>query len=240
MTTEEKLRKYNTDKDKSLRNEIVSDNLNLCELIAKKYSGKGVDYDDIYQVACIGLINAIERFDANKGYKFVTFATPTIMGEIKKYFRDKGFLIKIPRKIYEVFQMANRIRLSRMEYDGYIPTLDEIAGVMKMSKKELNNCMVFESVVNLVLLDQPVYDEDSLPVGQLIGVEDENFLVIENRDFIKSAMKILTYEEKRFVISRYYRNMTQKDIAAKNGVSQMYVSRLERKVLEKLKKLYFE
>ena len=97
MTTEEKLRKYNTDKDKSLRNEIVSDNLNLCELIAKKYSGKGVDYDDIYQVACIGLINAIERFDANKGYKFVTFATPTIMGEIKKYFRDKGFLIKIPR-----------------------------------------------------------------------------------------------------------------------------------------------
>ncbi len=240
MTTEDKLRKYYNTKEISLRNEIVKENLNLCALISKKYSGKGIDYEDIYQVACIGLINAIERFDPDKGYKFVTFATPTIMGEIKKYFRDKGFLIKIPRRIYEVFQMANRIRLSRMEYDGYVPTLDEIAGVLKMSKKELDNCMVFESVVNLVLLDQPVYDDESLPVGHLIGVEDESFLVIENKDFIRSAMKILTYEEKRFVIARYYRCMTQKQIADKNSVSQMYISRLERKVLEKIKKLYFE
>jgi RNA polymerase sigma-B factor len=88
-------------------------------------------------------------------------------------------------------------------------------------------------------LRDAIFDENA-PLNTPLFYEDENFLVIENRDFIKSAMKILTYEEKRFVISRYYRNMTQKDIAAKNGVSQMYVSRLERKVLEKLKKLYFE
>ncbi len=232
------MRRYYETKDVSLRNQIVERYLYLPNIITKKYLGKGVEYDDLFQVACVGLIKAANRFNPDVGVKFATYATPTILGEIKRYFRDKGCLVKLPRKIYEVFQKANRIRLSRMQYDGYIPTIDEIATVLDLDKPCVRDCMVFENVVNMLSLDCPVYNEDSPALNQIVGVEEDRFLIVENRAFLQSAVKKLTREEKKLVLYRYYRNLTQREIAAKWGVSQMYISRLERKVLEKLKRLY--
>lgn len=242
MTTQEKklFEDYIKTRDINLRNEIVEKYVYLADYIVKKYINKGIEYDDLFQVACYGLIMAVERFDLSVGVKFSTYAVPTIMGEIRRYFRDKGYLIKLPRKLYDVFQKANRIRLARMQYDGYVPTIDEIAQVLKLSKKEVSDSMVFESVVNVFSLDSPIYDEETPVLNQIIGYEENGFLVVENREFVRSGIKKLTKEEKRLIILRYYRNKTQREIAKKWGVSQMYVSRLERKTLEKLKNLYLK
>ncbi len=240
MTAEEKklFEDYKKTQDITLRNKIVEKYIYLVEYVAKKYVNKGIDYDDLYQVGCYGLIMAAQRFDANVGVKFSTYAVPTIMGEIRRYFRDKGFVIRLPRKLYDVFQKANRIRLSRMQYDGYVPTIDEISEVLKLPKKDVSDAMVFESVVNVFSLDKPIYDEEAPALGQIIGYDNDDFLVVENKDFIYSGLKKLTKEERRLIILRYYRNKTQREIAQSWNVSQMYVSRLERKTLEKLKKMY--
>ncbi|MBE7052693.1 MAG: sigma-70 family RNA polymerase sigma factor [Ruminococcaceae bacterium] len=230
---------YRKTKDISLRNEIIEKYMYLADSIVRKYLNKGVEYDDLFQVACYGLVLAAERFDESMGVKFSTYATPTIMGEIKKYFRDKGCIIKLPRKLYDIFQRANRIRLKRMEYEGYVPTIDEIASVLKVEKKQIVDAMSYESIVNVLSIDVSIYDE-SPALEKVIGYEEDGFLIVDNEDFLKYALKNLTLEEKRFIIQRYYRNRSQRDIAKKMGVSQMYVSRLERKVLEKLKLLYFK
>lgn len=229
---------YKKTKDTSLRNEIIEKYMYLADAIVKRYLNKGIEYDDLFQVACYGLILAAERFDISIGVKFSTYATPTIMGEIKRYFRDKGYLLKLPRKFYDIFQKANRIRLARMQFDGYVPTIDEIASVLKIEKKDVSDAMAFESIVNVLSIDMPVYDEQSPALSKVIGYEEDGFLVVDNKDFLKFALKSLTTEEKRFIIQRYYRNNTQRAVAAKWGVSQMYISRLERKILEKLKKIY--
>ncbi len=237
---DELFNQYKKTKDTSLRNEIIERYMYLADAIVKKYLNKGIEYDDLFQVACFGLVLAAERFDESVGVKFSTYATPTIMGEIKKYFRDKGYLLKLPRKLYDVFQKANRIRLKKMEYDGYVPTIDEIASVLKIEKKDVIDAMAFESVVNVLSFDMPVYDEHSPALSQVIGYEEDGFLVVDNKEFLKYAMENLTTEEKRFIIQRYYRNNSQRTIAQKWQVSQMYISRLERRVLEKLKQLYFK
>lgn len=242
MTDDEKklFTEYYNTKDTAIREKIIDKYMHLPKIITKKYLNKGIEYDDLFQVACMGLINAADRFNPNIGVEFSTFATPTILGEIKKYFRDKGSIIRLPRKIYEVFQKANRIRLKRMEYDGYIPTIEEIAQTLKLEKKELDKCMAYENVINIISLDTPVYNDSSPLINHIVGYEDNAFLILENKDFIKSSIKHLTNEEKRFIIHRYYRNMTQKQISERWNVSQMYISRLERKTLGKLKNLYLK
>ena len=232
--------KYKQTKDLNVRNQIVEKYIYLAESIVKKYINKGIEYEDLFQVACYGLILAADRFDPYAGVKFSTYAVPTVMGEIKRYFRDKGYLIKLPRKIYEVFQKANRIRLARMQFDGYVPTIDEIADVLKLDKKEVSNAMIFESVVNVFSLDKPIYADESTLLYQIIGYEEDGFLIAENKDFVQSLAKKLTREERKLIIFRFYRNLTQRQIAEKWGVSQMYVSRFERKTLEKLKNLYLK
>lgn len=242
MTNEEKklfCDYYNT-KDTALREEIINKYMYLAKIITNKYLNKGVEYDDLFQVACVGLINAADRFNPEMGVEFASFATPTILGEIKRYFRDKGSIVKLPRKFYEIFQIANRIRLKKMQYDGYIPTIEEIADALNLDKKDLDSYMSYENFINIISLDSPVYTDDTPLINHVVGYEDDAFLIVENRDFLKFAIKQLTNEEKRFIIHRYYRGMTQKEISQRWDVSQMYISRLERKTLGKLKSMYFK
>jgi len=127
-----------------------------------------------------------------------------------------------------------------MQYDGYIPTIDEIADVLKLGKNEIDNCMLYENIVNIISLDSPVYNGETPLLSSIVGFDENEFLLLENKDFIKSSIKLLTNEEKRLIIHRYYRNLTQKEIAKRWNVSQMYISRLERKTLEKLKNMYLK
>ena len=217
------------------RNAIVNKYLYLAEIISKKFVNRGIEYDDIFQVASIALIKSVERYDPERGVKFISFATPTIIGEIKRYFRDKGSAIRIPRRIYEDYKKVNlateqlRIRLERP------PRIDEIASYLNISEENVLEIIEARNAYSPKSFDQNAFTDDDIELHETIGEEDEEFEKIENRDFLEKSMDKLNDAEKEFIKLRYYENNTQKAIAEKMGVSQMYVSRMERKILNKLR-----
>ncbi len=228
---------YCRNRDPELRTKILEHYLYLPRLITKRYMNKGVEYEDLFQVACVGLIMALDRFDCARGVRFSTYATPTIIGEVKKYFRDKGFIIKLPRKLYETFRKADRIRLAHEQQGIKSPTVDELAAALQVTDKDVTESLRYTDIANMRSLEETMYNDD-INLSQIIGVEDDRFLVIENHDFLCESMRKLSADEKKLIFQRYYKGKTQKEIADEMGVSQMQVSRLERKVLGKLKSMY--
>ena len=225
LTKEEKkelfLEYYKT-KDQDLRTILIEEYLYIAEILSKKYIGKGIDYDDIYQVASIGLIYSVDRFDPTKGYEFSSFATPTIIGEIKKYFRDKGWTIRVPRRIQELSKkiMIAKNKLSQ-EYQR-TPTVEDIAEFLNASPEEIIESMEASKVYTPQSLDI-VYDSG-----------DDKKMSLQ--DLILKSMKNLNEVEKTILIDRYFNKKTQIVIAKKLNISQMTVSRIEKKVLEKMRK----
>lgn len=235
-TTEKELfEAYRRTRDLKIRNEIISRYLYLADIIAKKFVNRGVESDDIYQVACLALINAVERFDPNAEVKFVSFATPTIIGEIKRYFRDKASIIRIPRRIYEVYQKVNQAREYLMQQLKRAPRVDEIAEYLNMKEETILEIIESWNVYNIQSFDQTVFEEDDLELHETVGEDDETFERINNRDFLEKAMENFNQAEKQFIKMRFFENRTQKDIAKHFNVSQMYISRLEKRTLEKFR-----
>jgi len=220
-----------------VRNEIVKKYLYLAEIISKKFVNRGIDYEDIYQVASIALIKAVERFDTDKGVKFASFATPTLIGEIKRYFRDKASVIRIPRRIYEVYQKVNHARETLTHELSRPPKIEEIAKYLGISEETVMEIIESNNAYNMQSFDQNVYADDNIELHETIGEEDTTFERIENRDFLRKSIDKFNEAEKAFIEMRYFNSRTQKEIAEKLGVSQMYVSRLEKKVLERFRKL---
>lgn len=241
LTKEEKkelfLEYYKT-KDQDLRTILIEEYLYIAEILSRKYIGKGIDYDDIYQVASIGLIYSVDRFDPTKGYEFSSFATPTIIGEIKKYFRDKGWTIRVPRRIQELSKkiMIAKNKLSQ-EYQR-TPTVEDIAEFLNASTEEIIESMEASKVYTPQSLDI-VYDsgdDKKMSLQDLIGEDEKYFDKIDLKDFLLKSMKNLNEVEKTILIDRYFNKKTQIVIAKKLNISQMTVSRIEKKVLEKMRK----
>lgn len=241
LTKEEKkelfLEYYKT-KDQDLRTILIEEYLYIAEILSRKYIGKGIDYDDIYQVASIGLIYSVDRFDPTKGYEFSSFATPTIIGEIKKYFRDKGWTIRVPRRIQELSKkiMIAKNKLSQ-EYQR-TPTVEDIAEFLNASPEEIIESMEASKVYTPQSLDI-VYDsgdDKKMSLQDLIGEDEKYFDKIDLKDFLLKSMKNLNEVEKTILIDRYFKKKTQIVIAKKLNISQMTVSRIEKKVLEKMRK----
>lgn len=226
---------YTKNRDVEIRNHIVRKYMYLAEIITKKFVNRGVDYDDIYQVACVALINAVERFDTKENVKFVSFATPTIAGEIKRYFRDKASVIRIPRRIYEVYQKVNQAREYLMQQNKRAARIDEIAEYLKMKEETILEIIESWNVYNIQSFDQNVYDGDNLELHETVGEEDGTFERINNRDFLEKAMEKFNEHEREFIRLRFFETKTQKEIANRFHVSQMYISRLEKKTLEKFR-----
>lgn len=229
--------KYRDNPTVENRNEIVNKYLYLAEIISKKFLNRGIEYDDIYQVACIALIKAVERFSPDKGVKFVSFATPTIVGEIKRFFRDKASTIRIPRRIYEAYQKVNSARDHLYQELQRAPRVDEIASYLNISEETVLEITESWNAHNIQSFDQTIYSDDDVEFHETIGVDDRTFEKIENRDFLEKGLSRFNETEKEFIRMRYFNNKTQKEIAEKLGVSQMYISRLERKVLDKFRKI---
>jgi len=221
----------------STRNAIVNRFMYLAEIISKKFVNRGVDYEDIYQVACMALIKAVERFSPDKGVKFVSFATPTIIGEIKRYFRDKGSVIRIPRRIYEVYQKVNQARDNLTQELNRSPRVDEIAKHLNIDEETVLEIIESWNAYNMQSFDQNAFADDDLELHETIGEEDNAFERIENLDFLKKSLDNFNDAEKEFIKMRYFGNKTQKEIAEKFAVSQMYISRMERKILDKFRKI---
>ena len=234
---------YNKEKNIEIRNEIFNKYQYLADIISKKYANKGIDHDDIYQIASIGLIYAIERYDITKGYEFTSFATPTILGEIKKYFRDKGWAIKVPRRIQEISKKINDMtgvlsfKLNRM------PTINELSENLGYSREEILEAMeagkLFTSQSLNINLDKGNEFKD-IELMDIISDETNNYEIFENYEFLKKSLELLNKLEKEILVERFYNNSTQNEIAKKLNISQMTVSRLEKRALEKIKETAYK
>lgn len=232
---------YRETENNSFRDEIIERYVYIAEIIARKFTknnrsyNNGMEYDDIYQVACLGLIYAADRYDPDMGVKFASFATPTIIGELKRFFRDKGFVIKVPSRLYEVFRKAERIK--RTEGGDAVRDMSRIIGVSEDVVKaayKAGDAAFVKSLENEIL-----GDDDNIALVDTIGMEDSSFLVIENSDFIDYCKKQLDEDERRFVDLRYYEEYNQKEISKIMHMSQMQISRLEKRLLKKLRRMYF-
>ncbi|MDR3120499.1 MAG: SigB/SigF/SigG family RNA polymerase sigma factor [Clostridiales bacterium] len=226
---------YRDSREVAVRNEIVGRYMYLIDIITRKFVNRGVEYEDLYQIASIALIKAVERFDLEKGVKFVSFATPTIVGEIKRYFRDKGSTIRIPRRIYEIYQKVNQAKEYLSQALGRTPMVSDIAEYLKISEENVLEIIESWNVYNIQSFEQNAFSEDNLELHETIGEDDFEFEKIENRDFIEKSMAKFSDSEREFISLRYMNDMTQKQIAAVMNVSQMYISRLEKKIIKKFR-----
>ena len=230
---------YKETKDKKIRDKLIEKHLYIAEILAKKYANRGIEYDDIFQVACIGLIYAIDRYDIDKGYEFSSFATPTIIGEIKKYFRDKGWTMRVPRRIQELSKKINNAKMQLSQKLQRAPTVEDIADYLGTTEEEVLEAMEASKVYTPQSLDiafDTNNEDKDVILSDLIGEEDHYFSKIENNDFLVRTMEKLNDIEKRILIDRYFNKKTQVAIAKSLNISQRTVSRIEKRVLEKLRK----
>lgn len=232
-------KEYKNNKSKELRDILIEKHLYIAEILAKKYANRGIDYDDIYQVACIGLIYAIDRYDIDKGFEFSSFATPTIIGEIKKYFRDKGWTIRVPRRIQELSKKINNAKVALSQQLQRSPTIEDIAEYLDSTVEEVLEAMEASKVYTPQSLDVTYdshNDDKEVNLAELIGEEDIYFSKIENNDFLTKTMEKLNEIEKKILVERYFNKRTQVAIAKNLEISQMTVSRIEKRIIEKLRK----
>ncbi len=222
-----------------LRNEIVEKYLYIVEILIKKYLNKGVDYEDLYQVGSMALVFAVERYDVSKGYEFTSFATPTIIGEIKRYFRDKGWAIKVPRRLKEISAQISPAKEYLYGRLNRIPTVTELAEYLGYSEEEILEAMEGGQAYSTYSLNQ-TFDEggeegEGAVLEKYTGREEQGYHSFENAELIKTVMNELSEKEKDIFKRRFFKNETQQDIAEEMGVSQMTISRLEKKIREKFK-----
>lgn len=233
MQEAELFEKYRESGDVALRNEIAEKYLYIAAVIAGKFAGRGVDYDDLYQVASLALVKGVERYDPAKGVKFSTFITPTITGEIKNYFRDHSRLIHLPRQVNELRAAVRKTADDLTVQLGHSPSAREIAEALGVSEEEVVSGAEAGGIVSL---DRPASDEAGATFHELIAAADDGGLEqFENREIIRAALEGLSSGERALIRYRFGEELSQTETAKRLGVSQMYVSRLERKVLDKLK-----
>ena len=238
---EERLEEYCKTRDVDLRNELLAHYLYIAEIAAKKFVGRGVDYDDLYQVASLALIRVLERYDIDRNVKFGSFATPSVIGEIKNYFRDRSNSIRLPRRANELLKKMYEAQEMLTAELGHPPRPEEIAKRMEVRVETIYELMEIKANAKVVSLDDVVPGKDGdRSVGEMIGTESEEFVGIENADFLKRCLAQLNDEEREVLLQRYVQRKSQRAIAEDMNVSQMYVSRLERKVLEKLREKWVD
>jgi RNA polymerase sigma-B factor len=227
----ELLRKYHEDGDTSAREELIRRHLPLVRSLARRYAGRGEALEDIEQVGAIGLIKAIDRFELEREVSLATYATPNVVGEIKRHFRDKGWAIRVPRALQELnASMSGAIERLTSKL-GHSPTVAEIAADLKTSPEEVLEAMEVGSAYSTVSLSTGPAGEEELDPLETIGEEDVEFERSEDRAALEPALGRLPAREREILRMRFEEGLPQTQIAARVGLSQMHVSRLIRKSL---------
>lgn len=233
---------YSRSRDVKLRNEIVEHYLYVVDILIRKYLNRGVDYEDLYQVGSMALILAVERFDPSKGFEFTSFATPTIIGEIKRYFRDKGWAVKVPRRLKEISSQIPKIREELEQETGRSPSVSQIAQKLGVDDEVVLEAMESGHSYGTYSLSQTFEESgeegDSSVFEKYLGQEEKGFESFEISDMIRHVYDGLTEKEKDIFRLRFLENRTQQEIADQYGTSQMTVSRIEKKLKEKFKAAY--
>ncbi len=221
----------------AVRDKLVEMHLPLVEHLARRFRNRGEPLDDLVQVATIGLIKSVDRFDPTRGVEFSTYATPTIVGEIKRHFRDKGWAIRVPRRLQELRLSLTSATAELSQRLGRAPTVHELAEQLKISDEEVLEGLESANAYSTLSLDVPEQGEQDSPiVADSLGAEDEDLEGVEYRESLKPALAKLPRREKKILMLRFVGNMTQSQIADEIGISQMHVSRLLAKTLAQLRK----
>ncbi len=219
------------------REELVRLHLPLVDHCARRFMNRGEPLDDLVQVGTIGLIKSVDRFDSERGVEFSTYATPTILGEIKRYFRDKGWAIRVPRRLQELRMSISSVTGDMSQELGRSPTPREIAEKLGVTVEEVMEGLESANAYSTLSLDAGDSNEEGSGNSMLdtLGVDDDGLEHVEIRESIKPLIEQLPPREKRILLLRFFRGMTQSQIAEEIGVSQMHVSRLLNRTLAQLR-----
>ncbi len=234
---------YNRTGDIAIRNQIVENHLYMVDILIKKYMNKGVDYDDLYQVGSMALVFAAERFDPQKGFEFTSFATPTIIGEIKRYFRDKGWAVKVPRKLKDIASKLPEAKETLHNKLGRPAKVKEIADYLGHSEEDILEAMESGQAYGTYSLQQ-TFDEngsegDAPMFERFASLEEKGYSSFENAELIKSVLNKLSSQEQKVFNMRFLESRTQQEIADSMGVSQMTISRIEKKLKDRFREEYY-
>jgi RNA polymerase sigma-B factor len=217
------------------RDELVEMHLPLVEYLARRFRNRGEPFDDLVQVATIGLIKSIDRFDLERGVEFSTYATPTIVGEVKRHFRDKGWAIRVPRRLQELKLALTKATSELSQLNGRAPTVAELARHLEITEDEVLEGLESSNAYSAISLDAPDLDDETSAMSDTLGMTDQALEGVEYRESLKPLLEKLPPREKRILLLRFFANMTQSQIAAELGISQMHVSRLITRTLAQLR-----
>ncbi|MEY2773039.1 MAG: hypothetical protein RJB51_460, partial [Actinomycetota bacterium] len=222
-----------TSEHEALRAALIERHLPLVTFMARKFADRGEPLDDLIQVGTIGLIKAIDRFEISKGFEFSTFATPTIVGEIKRHFRDKTWAVRVPRRLQELGASVTKATTELTQKLDRSPTPKEIAKHLGITVDDVAEALESNAAYSTVSLD--VTSETSTSIGETFGALDEALEGVEYRESLKPLLSQLDDREKRILQMRFFDNLSQSQIATELGISQMHVSRILNKVLTHLR-----
>lgn len=217
------------------RDRLVEAHLYIAEIVARKFSGRGVDFDDLYQVAALALVKAIERYDPDRGVKLASFVTPGMVGEVKNYFRDKARIIRPPRRAGELARIVENAREALFQQLHRSPTVEEIADHVSLSEEEVIEGLEAAASQPVSLDMQTSTEDEDLSLANVLGADEKGFSEFETADMLKRGMKKLNEQQREIIYLRFFENLSQREVAQRIGVSQMSVSRAERSALERLR-----
>jgi RNA polymerase sigma-B factor len=227
--------RYHQEGDLAAREELIKRFLPLARDLALRYTYTDEPFDDLLQVACFGLIKAIDRFEPGRGSKFTSYAVPTILGELKRHFRDKGWALHVPRDLQERSLAVSRQTEMLSKTLGRSPKAREVAATLGCTVEDVLEAQEAAASYEAASLDAPTArDDDAAPLLDLVGGEDSAYELVESRDAIASTWKALPDLERQVLELRFARDLTQREIGERIGFSQMHVSRLLRRALNRL------
>jgi RNA polymerase sigma-B factor len=231
------LRRYHEDGDLAARDQLIEQYMSLVRSLARRYSYRGEPHDDLVQIGAIGLIKAIDRFDVDRGVELTTYATPNIIGEIKRHFRDKGWSVRVPRGLQEL-----NVKLSKLVEEltvelGRSPTIPELAKAAGAEEELVVEALESGRAYSSVSLSTGggQDDEGELDPLESLGAEEPQYEVSEDRALLAPGFRVLDERERKILHLRFFKGLTQSQIAQEVGISQMHVSRLIRRALEKIR-----
>jgi RNA polymerase sigma-B factor len=226
------LRRWHEHGDRQARERLVALMLPLARSLARRYANKGEPLDDLEQVASVGLLKAIDRFDCTRDVRFATYAVPTIAGELKRHFRDRGWMMRVPREVQELTGRIPGVRERLLNDLSRSPTSAELARALNCDEEQVLEALAAAAAYRTLSLDQP-FTDGSGPLESL-GDDDHGFERAEARAMLAEGLHELPAREREIVRLRFYEGLTQREIAERIGISQMHVSRLLRRSVQRL------
>jgi RNA polymerase sigma-B factor len=231
------LRRYHQDGDLQAREQLIERYMSLVRSLARRYAYRGEQLDDLVQIGAIGLIKAIDRFNLERGVELTTYATPNIIGEIKRHFRDKGWSVRVPRGLQELNVQVSKLVEQLTVQHGRSPTIAELAEAAGVEEEDVLEALESGRAYSSVSLSSAGATDEEGEVDPLesLGSEDHEYEVSEDRAVLAPGFKVLDERERRILHLRFFSGLTQSEIAEQIGISQMHVSRLIRRSLEKIR-----